>query len=100
MDERILSLHQKIKTQPVELPEKWVFLLSLKDLPHPDVLTLIFVPINSVDLSDDLKDLLFKMLDKNPETRITVPQIKVSVTFLFHLQVQVQQSISTKVQQY
>uniref|UniRef100_A0AAR2LZI0 calcium/calmodulin-dependent protein kinase n=1 Tax=Pygocentrus nattereri TaxID=42514 RepID=A0AAR2LZI0_PYGNA len=54
MDERILSLHQKIKTQPVELPE------------HADV-------------SDDLKDLLFKMLDKNPETRITVPQIKILV---------------------
>uniref|UniRef100_A0A672L4H8 Calcium/calmodulin-dependent protein kinase kinase 2-like n=1 Tax=Sinocyclocheilus grahami TaxID=75366 RepID=A0A672L4H8_SINGR len=52
MDERILSLHQKIKTQPVELPE-------------------------NADISDDLKDLLFKMLDKNPETRITVPQIKV-----------------------
>ncbi|XP_066501623.1 calcium/calmodulin-dependent protein kinase kinase 2 isoform X1 [Hoplias malabaricus] len=52
MDERILSLHQKIKTQPVELPER-------------------------ADVSDDLKDLLFKMLDKNPETRITVPQIKV-----------------------
>ncbi|XP_012694068.1 calcium/calmodulin-dependent protein kinase kinase 2 isoform X2 [Clupea harengus] len=52
MDERILSLHQKIKTQPVELPE------------HADV-------------SDDLKDLLLKMLDKNPESRITVPQIKV-----------------------
>uniref|UniRef100_A0AAR2JE91 calcium/calmodulin-dependent protein kinase n=1 Tax=Pygocentrus nattereri TaxID=42514 RepID=A0AAR2JE91_PYGNA len=51
MDERILSLHQKIKTQPVELPD--------------------------ADVSDDLKDLLFKMLDKNPETRITVPQIKV-----------------------
>uniref|UniRef100_A0A4W4GNE9 calcium/calmodulin-dependent protein kinase n=1 Tax=Electrophorus electricus TaxID=8005 RepID=A0A4W4GNE9_ELEEL len=51
MDERILSLHQKIKTQPVELPE--------------------------ADVSDDLKDLLFKMLNKNPETRITVPQIKV-----------------------
>ncbi|XP_063067326.1 calcium/calmodulin-dependent protein kinase kinase 2-like isoform X2 [Engraulis encrasicolus] len=52
MDERILSLHQKIKTQPVELPE------------HADV-------------SDDLKDLLLKMLEKNPESRITVPQIKV-----------------------
>ncbi|TRY87970.1 hypothetical protein DNTS_012960 [Danionella cerebrum] len=52
MDERILSLHQKIKTQPVELPE-------------------------NADISDDLKDLLFKTLDKNPETRITVPQIKV-----------------------
>uniref|UniRef100_A0A3B3ZL99 Protein kinase domain-containing protein n=1 Tax=Periophthalmus magnuspinnatus TaxID=409849 RepID=A0A3B3ZL99_9GOBI len=52
MDERILSLHQKIKTQPVELPE-------------------------NAEISDDLKDLLLKMLDKNPETRITIPQIKV-----------------------
>ncbi|XP_056146646.1 calcium/calmodulin-dependent protein kinase kinase 2 [Lampris incognitus] len=52
MDERILSLHQKIKTQPVELPE-------------------------NADISDDLKDLLLKMLDKNPETRISIPQIKV-----------------------
>ncbi|XP_015221890.2 calcium/calmodulin-dependent protein kinase kinase 2 isoform X1 [Lepisosteus oculatus] len=52
MDDRILSLHQKIKNQPVELAEH-------------------------VDVSRDLKDLLFKMLDKNPETRITVPQIKV-----------------------
>uniref|UniRef100_A0A665X508 Calcium/calmodulin-dependent protein kinase kinase 2-like n=1 Tax=Echeneis naucrates TaxID=173247 RepID=A0A665X508_ECHNA len=51
MDERILSLHQKIKTQPVVLPEH-------------------------ADLSDDLKDLLLKMLDKNPETRISVAQIK------------------------
>lgn len=52
MDERIVSLHQKIKTQPVELPE-------------------------NADISDDLKDLLLKMLDKNPETRISIPQIKV-----------------------
>uniref|UniRef100_A0A672ID65 calcium/calmodulin-dependent protein kinase n=1 Tax=Salarias fasciatus TaxID=181472 RepID=A0A672ID65_SALFA len=52
MDERILSLHQKIKTQPVVLPEH-------------------------ADISDDLKDLLLKMLDKNPETRISIPQIKV-----------------------
>uniref|UniRef100_A0A3Q2Y3Q6 calcium/calmodulin-dependent protein kinase n=1 Tax=Hippocampus comes TaxID=109280 RepID=A0A3Q2Y3Q6_HIPCM len=52
MDERILNLHQKIKTQPVELPEH-------------------------ADISDDLKDLLLKMLDKNPETRISIPQIKV-----------------------
>ncbi|XP_035524084.1 calcium/calmodulin-dependent protein kinase kinase 2 isoform X1 [Morone saxatilis] len=52
MDERILSLHQKIRTQPVELPEH-------------------------ADISDDLKDLLLKTLDKNPETRISIPQIKV-----------------------
>ncbi|XP_054467892.1 calcium/calmodulin-dependent protein kinase kinase 2 isoform X2 [Anoplopoma fimbria] len=52
MDERIVSLHQKIKTQPVELPER-------------------------ADISDDLKDLLLRMLDKNPETRISIPQIKV-----------------------
>lgn len=36
--------------------------------------------VNSADISDDLKDLLSKMLEKNPETRITVPQIKVSKT--------------------
>ncbi|CAB1332660.1 unnamed protein product [Coregonus sp. 'balchen'] len=52
MDESILSLHQKIKTQPMEMPEH-------------------------ADISDDLKDLLLKMLDKNPETRISIPQIKV-----------------------
>ncbi|KAL0965394.1 hypothetical protein UPYG_G00280710 [Umbra pygmaea] len=51
MDERILNLHHKIKTQPVELPEH-------------------------ADISDDLKDLLLKMLDKNPESRISIPQIK------------------------
>lgn len=28
MDERILSLHQKIKTQPVELPDRLVLLLQ------------------------------------------------------------------------
>uniref|UniRef100_A0A803TRS5 Protein kinase domain-containing protein n=1 Tax=Anolis carolinensis TaxID=28377 RepID=A0A803TRS5_ANOCA len=28
------------------------------------------------DISDELKDLITKMLDKNPETRITVPEIK------------------------
>ncbi|KAM9306736.1 calcium/calmodulin-dependent protein kinase kinase 2 isoform 1-T2 [Pholidichthys leucotaenia] len=52
MDDRILSLHQKIKTQPVVLPDH-------------------------IDISDELKDLLMKMLDKNPESRITIPQIKV-----------------------
>lgn len=51
MDERIVSLHQKIKTQPVVIPER-------------------------ADISDDLKDLLLKMLDKNPETRISVAQMK------------------------
>lgn len=34
---------------------------------------------HSADVSDDLKDLLFKMLDKNPENRITIPQIKASL---------------------
>ncbi|XP_061657762.1 calcium/calmodulin-dependent protein kinase kinase 2 [Syngnathoides biaculeatus] len=52
MDECILNLHQKIKTQPVELPEH-------------------------ADISDDLKDLLLKMLDKNPASRISIPQMKV-----------------------
>ncbi|XP_067339926.1 calcium/calmodulin-dependent protein kinase kinase 2 isoform X1 [Channa argus] len=59
MDERIVSLHQKIKAQPVEIPE-------------------------NTDISDDLKDLLLKMLDKNPETRISVPQIKVQTWVTRH----------------
>ncbi|KAG7272869.1 hypothetical protein CRUP_029309 [Coryphaenoides rupestris] len=53
MDERILSLHQKIRTLPVDLPEH-------------------------TEISEDAKDLLLKMLDKNPESRISIPQIKVT----------------------
>ncbi|XP_075690593.1 calcium/calmodulin-dependent protein kinase kinase 2 isoform X2 [Rhinoderma darwinii] len=51
MDERILSLHGKIKNQPLEIPDQ-------------------------PDISDDLKDLILKMLDKTPECRISVPDIK------------------------
>ncbi|XP_059511209.1 calcium/calmodulin-dependent protein kinase kinase 1 isoform X2 [Stegostoma tigrinum] len=51
MDDYILALHAKIKNWPVEFPEK-------------------------PEISEELKDLLLKMLDKNPDTRITVPQIK------------------------
>ncbi|XP_042297512.1 calcium/calmodulin-dependent protein kinase kinase 2 isoform X7 [Sceloporus undulatus] len=52
MDERILSLHSKIKSQMLEFPDQ-------------------------PDISDELKDLITKMLDKSPESRITVPEIKV-----------------------
>ncbi|NXY49995.1 KKCC2 kinase, partial [Ceuthmochares aereus] len=52
MDERILSLHNKIKTQALEFPDQ------------PEV-------------TDFLKDLIARMLDKNPESRISVPEIKV-----------------------
>uniref|UniRef100_A0A670K9Q2 calcium/calmodulin-dependent protein kinase n=1 Tax=Podarcis muralis TaxID=64176 RepID=A0A670K9Q2_PODMU len=52
MDERILSLHSKIKSQMLEFPDQ-------------------------PDISDELKDLITQMLDKNPESRITVPEIKV-----------------------
>ncbi|XP_048375014.1 calcium/calmodulin-dependent protein kinase kinase 1 [Sphaerodactylus townsendi] len=51
IDEFILALHNKIKNKPVEYPEQ------------PQV-------------SEELKDLILKMLDKNPETRITIPEIK------------------------
>ncbi|NXX73540.1 KKCC2 kinase, partial [Urocolius indicus] len=51
MDERILSLHNKIKTQVLEFPDQ------------PEV-------------TDFLKDLITRMLDKNPESRISVPEIK------------------------
>ncbi|XP_063171385.1 calcium/calmodulin-dependent protein kinase kinase 2 isoform X2 [Candoia aspera] len=51
MDERILSLHSKIKSQMLEFPDQ-------------------------PDISDELKDLITQMLDKKPESRITVPEIK------------------------
>ncbi|XP_029426767.1 calcium/calmodulin-dependent protein kinase kinase 2 [Rhinatrema bivittatum] len=51
MDERILSLHNKIKSQSLEFPDQ-------------------------PDIGDDLKDLITHMLDKNPESRISVPEIK------------------------
>ncbi|XP_024132272.1 calcium/calmodulin-dependent protein kinase kinase 1b isoform X1 [Oryzias melastigma] len=50
-DEYIVSLHNKIKNKPVEFPEK-------------------------PEISDELKHLIERMLDKNPATRITVPEIK------------------------
>ncbi|XP_061733338.1 calcium/calmodulin-dependent protein kinase kinase 1-like [Nerophis ophidion] len=52
-DEYIVSLHNKIKNKPVEFPE------------NPSV-------------SVELKHLIEKMLDKNPETRITIPEIKLN----------------------
>ncbi|KAM5311202.1 calcium/calmodulin-dependent protein kinase kinase 2 isoform 3-T4 [Glossophaga mutica] len=54
MDERIMCLHSKIKSQALEFPE----------LP---------------DVAEDLKDLITRMLDKNPESRIVVPEIKILV---------------------
>ncbi|XP_067263008.1 calcium/calmodulin-dependent protein kinase kinase 1 [Chanodichthys erythropterus] len=52
IDEYILALHNKIKCKPVEFPE-------------------------TPAVSEGLKDLVSRMLDKNPDTRITVPEIKV-----------------------
>ncbi|XP_057601368.1 calcium/calmodulin-dependent protein kinase kinase 2 isoform X12 [Hippopotamus amphibius kiboko] len=54
MDERIMCLHSKIKSQALEFPDQ------------PDV-------------AEDLKDLITRMLDKNPESRIVVPEIKILV---------------------
>ncbi|KAG8517120.1 Calcium/calmodulin-dependent protein kinase kinase 1 [Galemys pyrenaicus] len=51
IDDYILALHRKIKNEAVVFPEE------------PRV-------------SEELKDLILKMLDKNPETRIGVPDIK------------------------
>lgn len=52
IDEYILALHNKIKCKPVEFPE-------------------------TPAISEGLKDLVTRMLDKNPDARITVPEIKV-----------------------
>ncbi|KAK1328630.1 hypothetical protein QTO34_012203 [Cnephaeus nilssonii] len=51
MDERIMCLHSKIKSQALEFPDQ-------------------------PDIAEDLKDLITRMLDKNPESRIMVPEIK------------------------
>ncbi|XP_077149049.1 calcium/calmodulin-dependent protein kinase kinase 2 isoform X1 [Ranitomeya variabilis] len=51
MDESILSLHGKIKNQLLEFPDQ-------------------------PEISEDLKYLILKMLNKNPESRISVPDIK------------------------
>uniref|UniRef100_A0AAZ3QEG4 Protein kinase domain-containing protein n=1 Tax=Oncorhynchus tshawytscha TaxID=74940 RepID=A0AAZ3QEG4_ONCTS len=51
IDEYILVLHNKIRTKCVEFPE-------------------------SPEISEELKTLILKMLDKNPDTRITIPEIK------------------------
>ncbi|XP_045172818.1 calcium/calmodulin-dependent protein kinase kinase 1-like isoform X2 [Mercenaria mercenaria] len=50
-DDMPLSLHKKILKDPVIFPEKPA-------------------------ISEGIKDLILKMLDKNPETRITLPNIK------------------------
>ncbi|XP_072320540.1 calcium/calmodulin-dependent protein kinase kinase 1b [Eucyclogobius newberryi] len=51
-DEYIVALHDKIKKDPVVFPK-------------------------TPTISKDLRDLIEKMLDKNPETRITLPEVKV-----------------------
>ncbi|XP_025919445.1 calcium/calmodulin-dependent protein kinase kinase 1 isoform X3 [Apteryx rowi] len=51
IDEYILGLHNRIKNKPVEFPEE-------------------------PQRSEELKELILRMLDKNPETRITVPEVK------------------------
>uniref|UniRef100_A0AAQ4S603 calcium/calmodulin-dependent protein kinase n=2 Tax=Gasterosteus aculeatus aculeatus TaxID=481459 RepID=A0AAQ4S603_GASAC len=51
IDEFILALHNKIRTGLVDFPE---------------------MP----EISEELRSLILRMLDKNPDTRITIPEIK------------------------
>ncbi|CAG5876662.1 unnamed protein product [Menidia menidia] len=51
IDEYILALHNKIRTKPVDFPE-------------------------TPQISEELRTLILRMLDKNPDTRITIPEIK------------------------
>uniref|UniRef100_A0A8C6TJX5 Calcium/calmodulin-dependent protein kinase kinase 1, alpha a n=1 Tax=Neogobius melanostomus TaxID=47308 RepID=A0A8C6TJX5_9GOBI len=51
IDDYILALHNKIRTKPVEFPE-------------------------SPEVSEGLRTLILRMLDKNPDSRITLPEIK------------------------
>uniref|UniRef100_A0A3B3VV91 Calcium/calmodulin-dependent protein kinase kinase 1, alpha a n=1 Tax=Poecilia latipinna TaxID=48699 RepID=A0A3B3VV91_9TELE len=52
IDEYILALHNKIKTRPVDFPE-------------------------TPNICEELRTLILRMLDKNPDTRMTIPEIKV-----------------------
>lgn len=67
------------------------FLLLLPNLPPllpylPPLLPLPF-SLPSIPISAELEDLLSKLLEKSPEHRITIPEIRVSqsVTYLFYL---------------
>ncbi|XP_049448836.1 calcium/calmodulin-dependent protein kinase kinase 1 isoform X2 [Epinephelus fuscoguttatus] len=51
IDEYILALHNKIRTKLVDFPE-------------------------TPKISEELRTLILRMLDKNPDTRITLPEIK------------------------
>ncbi|XP_035522059.1 calcium/calmodulin-dependent protein kinase kinase 1 isoform X2 [Morone saxatilis] len=51
IDEYILALHNKIRTKLVDFPE-------------------------TPKISEELRTLILRMLDKNPDTRITIPEIK------------------------
>ncbi|KAA8586426.1 hypothetical protein FQN60_000262 [Etheostoma spectabile] len=53
IDEYILALHNKIRTKLVDFPE-------------------------TPQISEELRTLILRMLDKNPDTRITLPEIKVT----------------------
>ncbi|XP_056140384.1 calcium/calmodulin-dependent protein kinase kinase 1 [Lampris incognitus] len=52
-DEYILALHNKIRSKCVEFPE-------------------------SPNISEELRTLVLRMLDKNPDNRITIPEIKMN----------------------
>lgn len=40
---------------------------------------------STASISDDLRDLIMKMLDKDPAKRITLPQIKVCLLIIFSI---------------
>ncbi|XP_078142725.1 calcium/calmodulin-dependent protein kinase kinase 1 isoform X2 [Centroberyx gerrardi] len=54
IDEYILALHNKIRSKCVEFPE-------------------------SPKISEELRTLILRMLDKNPDSRITIPEIKMDL---------------------
>ena len=60
-DENILALYSKIKTQPLEFPTT----STTNSPPAPD-------------MSPEVRDLVTKMLIKDPAKRITLEEIKVS----------------------
>uniref|UniRef100_A0A8D1YS65 calcium/calmodulin-dependent protein kinase n=1 Tax=Sus scrofa TaxID=9823 RepID=A0A8D1YS65_PIG len=78
IDDYILALHRKIKNEAVVFPEERTGYLCTCAGTLSCTRALGVSPLLSdkPKVSEELKDLILKMLDKNPETRIGVPDIK------------------------
>eukprot|EP00064_Thunnus_orientalis_P005336 superscaffoldBa00000516_g5350 len=85
IDEYILALHNKIRTKPVDFPEIGLkrlrgcvessFIKRRRHITSPNgIISMLYR--STPKISEELRTLILRMLDKNPDTRITLPEIK------------------------